>query len=211
MLDAHARLYTAAQIVVLLVAARWVVRGRIDLFSLVYVRTLLRPWRLVTGMVATAFFVLAAPYAGDPTWDRAVGLIMSVPTYVSASWSVGALWKVARRERSFGYAWVALCAWAVSASWGYDHYNWWRHGHYPAAWAANFVASSVLYALAGLCWSLCAREGVGVTFTFLWPEWPGEGTTQPHSLPLVVGVAVFVLAAALLGLPFVLPSLAWWN
>jgi hypothetical protein len=110
-----------------------------------------------------------------------------------------------------GMGYVAMCAWLARASWGYDLYNWQRMGVYPAAWCANLVASSVLYVLAVLCWSLTVREGVGVTFTFLWPEWPEEHTVPGRGGVPVVWVAMFVLAVAALGLPFVVPSLAWWH
>lgn len=208
MRDDVARLYAVVQValVVAAIAVAW--RSRVDLLAPAYRRALGRPWRLVTGAAATAFFVLAAPYANDPTWDGAVGLLMSVPTYLTAPWAVGALWKCLRRERPPAHAFVAACAWFASASWGYDLYNWLRRGAYPDAWAANLAASSVLYALAGLCWSLTAREGVGVTFAFLWPEWPAEEARAGGAL--VAWVLVFVAAAALLGLPFVVPSLAWW-
>lgn len=211
MSDLDARRYVAAQLVALALAIALALRARVDLLTPAYARLLTRPWRLVTGALGTGFFVLAAPYANDPTWDGAVGLLMSVPTYLTAPWAVGALWKCLRRERPLAHGYVALCAWLASASWGYDLYNWRRLGAYPAAWGANLAASSVLYALAGLCWSLTARPGVGVTFAFLWPEWPAERASPNGRAALAAWVLVFVAGVALLGLPFVAPSLAWWG
>jgi hypothetical protein len=205
-------IYTAAWSTALLCAAFVVARDvrRFELFSSHYLRTMLRPWRLATGIVATGFFVLAAPYANDPTWDRTLGFFMGALTWLTAPWSVGTLWQAVRRKRGAAHAYVAACVWLWSASWSYDFYTWQRLGVYPASWSSNLAASSVLYALAGLCWSLTSRDGVGVTFTFLWPEWPAESVGSRVRGGLVVWVLVFVLAAAALGLPFVVPELCWW-
>jgi hypothetical protein len=49
---------------------------------------------------------------------------------------------------------MAACLWLFSASWSYDLYRFARDGQYPATWSENLLASSILYALAGLLWNL---------------------------------------------------------
>lgn len=208
--EALVRPYVAAWVAACLAAVALVVRSPAS-YAITrrgYWRLLLAPWRVATGVIATAFLVLAAPYAGDPTWDHGVGLLMAVPTFVTAPWSVATLWRVARRQLPPSQAFVAACAWMLSASWGYDLDNLLRHGAYPASWAANLAASSVLYAAAGLCWNLTAVPRVGVTFAFLRDEWP-DVAESPPTARLVAGVAVFVGLVAALLLPFVVDAWRW--
>ena len=169
-------------------------------------------WRLVTGALATLFLVGAAPYANDPTWDRVVGLFMSVFTYATAPWAVGAAVRALRGQLPRRQFFVAACAWMFSASWSYDAYNFARSGVYPPSWAANLVASSVLYVSAGLCWSLVHRPGTGVTFGFLHPGWPAAPSDGDDRRVAAMAL-VFVLFVAALLLPFVgglVPGLPRW-
>lgn len=208
--EALALPYVAAWAVACLVAVGLVARSpsAYAITRRAYWRFLLKPWRAATGAIAVAFLVLAAPYAGDPTWDGQVGLLMGLPTFATAPWSIATLWRVARRRLPRSHAWVAVCAWMLSASWGYDLYNLLRHGHYPASWAANLAASSVLYAAAGLCWNLTTVQGIGVTFAFLRDDWP-DVAEAPPSARLVAGVAAFVSLVAALLLPFVIEAWRW--
>ncbi len=209
--DGLVRPYVAAWLTASVVALVLVARSP-STFAITrraYWRFLLAPWRVATGAIATAFLVLAAPYAGDPTWDAWVGLLMGVPTFITAPWSVGALWRVARGRLPISQAWVAACAWMLSASWGYDLYNLLRHGAYPASWAANLAASSVLYAAAGLCWNLTFVDGVGVTFAFLRDDWPAVAESHRGTARLAAYVAVFVALVAALLLPFVIDAIRW--
>ena len=97
---------------------------------------------------------MIAPYTGDPTWDYFDALMMSVLTFTTAPWAVGTLYRALRRKADVAQAYVALCALLFSASWCYDIYLVFRDGIYPATWRANFAASSILYLLAGMLWSL---------------------------------------------------------
>ena len=81
-----------------------------------YRRFLCEPWKLATFLVATVGITLIAPYTGDPTWDYADALFMSVLTFATAPWAVGALYKALRREADPREAFVAFCAWMFSAS-----------------------------------------------------------------------------------------------
>ena len=45
-----------------------------------YLRGLLRPWKLVTFALGTAFFVWGAYFWDGPTWDVGVAILMSTHT-----------------------------------------------------------------------------------------------------------------------------------
>jgi hypothetical protein len=137
-----------------------------------YFAFLALPWKLATAGIGLAFFVLVAPYTGDPTWDRVDAGFMSGLTFLTAPWSVGALYRVARRRLPLRQGLVAGCLWLLSASWSYDLYILLRDGHHPPTWAYNLIASSVLYGSAGLLWNLEWREGRGVVFGFMQDDWP---------------------------------------
>jgi hypothetical protein len=200
-------LYTVAWGLLCVVAAvlAWRSPRATSLRSPGYRRLLLTPWRLATGAIATAFLVLAAPYANDPTWDRAVGLFMGALTYATAPWAVGALVRRLRGREGWRSAYVAACAWLFAASWSYDGYNFARTGEYPRSWAANLAASSVLYACGGLCWSLVHRPGTGVTFGFLHEEWPGPPVGGDDRRVALAAAAFIGLVVALL-VPFVVDA-----
>ncbi|MBW1856011.1 MAG: hypothetical protein JRJ00_15255 [Deltaproteobacteria bacterium] len=116
--------------------------------------------------------IVIAPYTGDPTWDFFDAFFMSVLTYLTAPWAMGALYNVARRKLNPSQAFVALCLWMFSASWSYDLYLVLRDGAYPITWFSNIFASSVLYISAGLFWNLDWIQGRGMTFAFMENNWP---------------------------------------
>ena len=92
--------YIAGWCSALLLAVVLVVREprAYGLLSRAYVRALFVPWKLVTFFLAGGFFVIAAPYTGDPTWDRVDGGMMSVFTYLTSSWSIGTIVRAIRRS-----------------------------------------------------------------------------------------------------------------
>ena len=198
-----ARIYIACWSAACLLAVVLVARERraYALLSAAYARYLAAPWKLATFGVATAFLVLAAPWAGDPTWDAFDALFMSVLTYTTAPWSVGALFLVARRRLPARQGYVAACMWLFSASFSYDLYIWLRMGFYPSSWAANLVASSVLYAAAGLMWNLAWIEGRGLQFGFMVEGWPALDASRRIGRVLAFA-AVFMLLVAGMMLPF---------
>jgi hypothetical protein len=164
-----------------------------------YWRYLAAPWKLATFAIAALGITLIAPYTGDPTWDYFDAALMAVLTFVTAPWAVATLYLCARRKLPLRHAFVAACAWLFSASWCYDAYLLWRDGYYPVTWAANLVASSILYVAAGLFWNLDWRAGRGVTFGFLepgWPQAPGAGAFRRIAwigLPFMVLAAILIL------------------
>ncbi|MEZ4405348.1 MAG: hypothetical protein R3A52_02475 [Polyangiales bacterium] len=201
-----ALVYTALWVTACAVAFALVARRPAEyaILSPAYRRLLLRPWRVVTGLVATLFFVVGARWAGDPTWDAWVGLMMSALTWLTAPWAVGALVRAAKAKLPRRQLYVAACAWMLSASWGYDLYNFATTGVYPLSWAANMAASSVIYLCAGLFWSLVDRPGTGVTFGFLHDEWPAPPVGGRDAR--IAGVAALF---GLLVLALVAPFVTW--
>ncbi|MEO6419111.1 MAG: hypothetical protein ABIP39_06875 [Polyangiaceae bacterium] len=167
--------------------------GAYGLLSKAYLRALLVPWKLVTFFLAAGFFVIAAPYTGDPTWDRVDGALMSTLTFVTAPWAVGALARVVRGLLPKRQAFVALVAWLFSASWSYDGYLFLRDGQYPYTWWANLFASSALYGAAGMMWSLTYVSGRGMVSDFMTDDWfvtPAASFRKIAIMATVFGVIV---------------------
>jgi hypothetical protein len=166
----------------------------------VYWRALLVPWKLITFLVAAAGMMIIAPWTGDPTWDWFDAGFMAVFAYAGAPWAVGVLYQGLRGWQPVTKIYVALCLWMFSASWSYDLYILLRDGEYPGTWAANIAASSILYACAGMMWSLEWREGRGVIFSFMERDWPLPPDPRSLSriiwfaLPFMVLVGVMILA-----------------
>lgn len=141
------------------------------LTSTPYLKFLLRPWKIVTFIVATLGIILIAPYTGDPTWDYIDAALMSILTFVTAPWSIGTLYRGIKFKVVNKSEILAVCLWMFSASWSYDLYLLLRDGYYPYTWFSNIFASSILYVCAGLFWNLDWRMNRGVTFSFLEKNW----------------------------------------
>lgn len=180
-----------------------------------YWRARVTGWKLFLFVVAAGGMMIMAPRSGDPTWDWVDAGFMALFTYLTAPWTLGLFVRAARTRRlPWAEAWVALVTWLFSASWSYDAYVFvrdagsfrdaWTRGFYPLSWSSNLVASSFLYALGGACFSLSqpiAVTRLGVTFSFLEPDWPAE---RPASIRRIGPIALgfVLLVCALLG-PFV--------
>jgi hypothetical protein len=192
--------YLALQLAALAAAATiaWRRRAVIGLLSPGYRAFLARPWRLVAFAISGGAITLLAPWTGDPTWDRVDGALMSACTYLTAPWALGTLYRLAARRASPADAFVAVVAWLFSASWSYDLWLLLRDGHYPGSWLANLGASSVLYAAAGLLWSLDWREGRGVDFAFRREGWP-DGGGGPFRRVAWLAAPFMALAGAAIG------------
>ncbi len=157
------------------------------------------PWKLATFAVATAGMVLVAPFTGDPTWDYFDAFFMSALTYATAPWAVGVAFLAARGRSTAREAFVAACAWMFSASWSYDLYILLRDGVYPATWAVNIAAASVLYVSAGLLWNLEHHPGRGVIFAFLREGWPSPSADPRFSRLFWIAAPFMAIAAASVG------------
>lgn len=141
------------------------------LTSTPYLKFLLRPWKIVTFIVATLGIILIAPYTGDPTWDYIDAALMSILTFVTAPWSIGTLYRGIKFKVVNKSEILAVFLWMFAASWSYDLYLLLRDGYYPYTWFSNIIASSILYVCAGLFWNLDWRMNRGVTFSFLEKNW----------------------------------------
>ena len=170
-----------------------------------YWRLLAAPWKLATFAVAAAGLTVIAPYSGDPTWDYADAAFMSVLAFTTAPFAVGALYKAARRRLPARHGFVAACVWLFSASWSYDLYILLRDGRYPPTWRANLLASSVLYASAGLLWSLEATSR-GASFAFLRDDWPTPLAGAHFSRVLALALPLMLLVGLMI-LAFFVPAL----
>lgn len=201
------RVYMAAWCALCVVALALALRHRrsLSLLGADYRRGLARPWKLATFGLAAGFFLIIAPYSGDPTWDRVDAGLMSALTYLSAPWAVGTLYRALRRRSSRVDVFLAAVLWMFSASWSYDGWLVLRDGHYPPTWASNILASSILYLSAGLFWSATHAPGRGVVFSFMLDEWPAhEERTSTRMLGLA---AVFALLVAAMMSPFLMNAL----
>ena len=191
--------YVAACVIAVLLMV--VYRHRIELFLPGYRKLLFQGWKVVTFIIALIAINVMAPYTGDPTWDYVDATFMSVLTFLTAPWAVGIVYRAARFKTTWGHLYVAICVWMFSASWAYDLYLVWRDGFYPLTWFANIFASSVLYASAGMLWSLEWREGRGVTFSFMEDNWP-NGSPGAHFGKLLWFALPFIILAVGMLLPF---------
>lgn len=195
--------YLAAWGIACVAAAALVARrpGDFTLTSAAYWRYLLQPWKVVTFLIAAAGLTLMAPYTGDPTWDYIDAPMMALLTFATAPWAVGEIYLAARRMRFSKQTFVAACAWLLSASWCYDLYLLLRDGAYPPTWFANLAASSILYLLAGMLWSLEWRAGRGAVFGFMTQDWPNPAGGASFGRLAWFALPIMALAGGLLA-PF---------
>lgn len=205
--------WTSALAVALVLAA---VRGRtFAIARRAYWEARITPWKVVLFAIAAGGMMIVAPRTGDPTWDWIDAGFMALFTYLTAPWTLGVLVRALRERRvRVAELYVATCTWLFSASWSYDLYIFvrdaggfrvaWARGFYPLSWSSNLVASSILYALGGACFSLATPAvdtRLGVTFSFLERDWPME---EPASARRIgpIALAFVLVVSAMLG-PFV--------
>ena len=143
-----------------------------------YLRFLCEPWKAITFFIAAAGITLAAPYSGDPTWDYVDGAVISILTFVTAPWTVGAIFRSVKTKNNWSDVFIALCLMLFSTSWFYDAYIYWRDGTYPATWLANLIISPTFYIAGGLFWNLEHQEGNGLGFSFQRPAWYRENVSS---------------------------------
>ena len=199
------RIFVVASVLLCIVAAA-LLAARPAAFSLTsraYGARLLRPWRLITFVLSAAVFTFGAPYMGDPTWDRAVGAMMSGFTYLLAPWSTGTLYRLVRRRASMQSALLAVAGWLLAASACYETYLLFRDERLPPTTWSNLVTSSAAFFVAGLFWSLTYVRGRGVLFAFMLDDWP-SGEEERQIAPRMVLIALLLAAVVgLILLPFI--------
>lgn len=222
----HARRYVLAYGLALVVALGLSVwRGRTFAIARAsYWRARATRWKLALFAVAAGGMMVMAPRSGDPTWDWIDAGFMALLTYTTAPWTLGSF--VRFRRTSWIELYVAACTWLFSSSWSYDLYIFvrdagslrvaWERGFYPLTWSSNLIASSLLYALGGACFSLSSPSPehrgppdlvtrLGVTLPFRHPDWPAE---RPAPLAKIGPIALVLVAivVAMLG-PFLWAAL----
>ena len=150
-------------------------RASLSLFSSGYRAQLLARTRLSAFAVALAVFVFVAPLTGDPTWDAVDAIFMSVGCYVFAPWTCAVIYR-AKQTSKLELALALLFSLAV-VSFSYDLYIALRDGVFPPTSRENLLASSILYILGGLFFSLGHHRERGLLFVFMdarWPTWSGD-------------------------------------
>jgi hypothetical protein len=150
---------------------------------------------VLTFLVATTVTTLAAPYSGDCTWDYCDAIGMSVLTFVTAPWAIGAIYRCFMRSLSWSDLYVALCLMFFASSWFYDGYILIRDGHYPDTWLPNLFISVPIYIAAGLFWNLDWKKGHGVLFLFRHPNWYLEHSGAKFSQIIWVALPFMVFVA----------------
>lgn len=142
-----------------------------------YRQFLFEPWKIGTFLIAAAGITLAAPYSGDPTWDYFDGAAISILTFVTAPWAVGAFFRSFKAKTNWIDCYIALCLMLFSSSWFYDAYIYWRDGTYPATWISNLIIAPNFYVAAGLFWNLEHHKDSGINFSFRRDTWYREVIT----------------------------------
>jgi len=113
-----------------------------------YFAELLRPWKLFSLVCGIALLIVGADFFDYPDWDVAVSLIMAIPTYLTAAWSMRVV-----LERRWNKLPLALLWTYISVDGLYSLY--W-HFQNPAVLEqmrmGNAPASLALYGVCGLVW-----------------------------------------------------------
>ena len=140
-----------------------------------------------------------APWTGDPTWDWFDAGFMAVFAYCSAPWAIGVLYQGFRGWQSPAKLYIAACVWMISVRWSYDLYILLCDVSYPITWAANIVASSVLYACAGLTWSLERHPDRGPVFAFMVRGWPATDASSTFKDVCWVAAPFMLIVGGMIG------------
>lgn len=198
-------IYTFSWILACLLALclGWIHRQKIEFLQPLYWKFLFQPWKVAIFLIAATGMTLIAPYTGDPTWDYIDTVFMSILTFCTAPWSIGTLYRSISGKFYSSNVYIACCLWMFSASWSYDFYLFFRDGYYPMTWLPNIFASSILYILAGMLWSIEWKQGKGVTFGFIEQEWPSGKTAQRQGVLLLFALPLIIMVMALIA-PFLI-------
>jgi hypothetical protein len=193
--------YTLASVVAVILMIRE--RKTLVLFRPDYRNFMASKWKLLTFAIAALSMIVMAPYTGDPTWDYFDASFMSILTFLTAPWAVGTLYLALKRRARPVHVYIAVCVWMLSVSWLYDVYIIIKHGYYPPTWLPNIILSSILYFLAGIMWNLQRKEGRGVVFGFMEPDWPNPNRELGFRQVMWFALPIMLLVTAIIG-PFLL-------
>jgi hypothetical protein len=178
-------------------------RKALVLFRSAYLKFMVSTWKLLTFAVAALSMIAMAPYTGDPTWDYVDASFMSILTFLTAPWAVGTLYLALKGRARLIHVFIAVCVWMFSVSWAYDVYILLKHGYYPPTWLPNIVLSSILYFAAGLMWNLQRKEGRGVVFGFMEPDWPNPACELGFRQIIWFALPIMILVTFMI-VPFLL-------
>src|SRR3954464_486516 len=104
-----------------------------------YLKFLAVKWKLALFIPAFLFVTFAGRYTDDETWDMVTGSGMSILTFLTAPWSIGAIFQVVAGRRPWRHFLVAAAFLLFSSSWFYDAYLLWRDGAYTPRWWENLI------------------------------------------------------------------------
>src|SRR5262245_22819565 len=79
-----------------------------------YYRFLFQPWKVITFLISGTTITFIGPWTTDPTWDWVDGGVMSLLTYLTAPWAVGALYRSFFQGEGFAAVLPAAGAWLFS-------------------------------------------------------------------------------------------------
>jgi len=168
----------------------------------IYRRFLFIPsWK--PALFVPPFLVLAfgGRFTDDETWDAVTGAGMSILTFVTAPWALGAAYQALAGKRPWRDLILSAALALFSASWFYDGYLLLRDGVYTRRWLGNLILSSITYVAAGLFWNLEAKVG-GIRLSFMRPDWPTPPADKRFG-PIIVFALPLALIAAWMIVGFV--------
>ena len=117
-----------------------------------YAKELIRPWKLVTFVIAEAILLYGAMTMGIKDWDVGVTLLMGSLTYLLAPWSVYIIHHAVRYRPQLWYLHImaALLVGLFVIDWAYMGYHT-LVGNVTYR-EYNFYASTPIFFMAGVFW-----------------------------------------------------------
>ena len=120
-----------------------------------YFGELLRPWKIISFLLALSYYIWGAYYYRCPTWDVPDSLIMSILTYVFAPGTVKEIIYLISKKPRFWSIKFLFCLVIIyaCASGSYELYNWWHLGYWPPpTYLPNLFYSIPVFVGAGIVW-----------------------------------------------------------
>lgn len=190
--DLFMHYYFAAWLIILTVAVLISIKNRSvhEIFHRNYWQFLFEPWKVTTFLIATFFITIVAPYSGDPTWDYADSIIISILTYVFAPWTVGIVYRAFKYKKFNSKLFTATVFFFIPC-WAYDAYIFLKEGYYPITWLTNVIISSGIVLAAGLYWNLCWLKEKGTEFAFRLKDWPQRSRSPVKKMLVPMLILMF--------------------
>jgi len=194
--DIFMQTYFTLWVVLLLIAISIVKKDQKDFEFLHknYWQFLFEPWKVITFLFATFCITIVAPYSGDPTWDYADSILISILTYIFAPWTVGVIY-IGLKKKEFNSKLFAAFVLFFVPCWAYDAYIYFKDGYYPITWFTNVIISSGIVLTAGLFWNLC-RTDKGTEFAFRLDNWPARSNSSVRKMLVPMLILMFPVVYA---------------